>query len=731
MRERLGDILKALGLVDDEGLAAALQRKAQLGGRIGEHLIAVGAVDEDGLLRALARQYHVPFADETMFDKADPRLRRLVPRSKAFHYRIVPVRYLDGQLILATCESSNLERSRELMDALGHKVRLVLASRQLLEQTISRLYAVEAGTFIEKAEPPQPARLKSKKRRGAASVEEARARQDAGERRPVEVTMRDSEPEPPPGDHTVVEMTDEERIAHELERELPPDSGVFVLTQEALGRGPALRQLNRGASDDDDDHEFESDTVVSDPEVPPPGLAEEVTDKTVLDPSLAQRVRERLAAKSGPQVKVERMAAPLQVRPRTAERRLSRPPAVETMPQRGDTAIDPPPGTIRPALPLGAPAPGRPVEVRTIEPRPSEHRRFEAKLVEPRAPESVPPIDVERVPARSMFDAKTEPPATQAPLLRQGEPFGNYLLRRRIKTGGMAEVFEATTRGVDGIGRTVAIKRILPNLTDNREFVDMFIDEAKITVQLNHAAIGQVFELGKVEDNYFIAMEYINGRDLNAIFNEATRRNESIPLPIACFIIQQVAEGLDYAHRKTDLNGKGLEIVHRDVSPANILCSFEGSVKIIDFGIAKAVSKVSLTRPGLIKGKISYMSPEQMRGKPIDHRSDVFAAGIIFYEMLTGRRLFVGASDVETIRNVLRGDVPAVRSLRPEVSEELAAVVHHALEREPQGRFGWASELSTELQRALIKLGVANPRGLLATYMAERFKGVPVGEEAS
>ncbi|MBN2361931.1 MAG: protein kinase [Deltaproteobacteria bacterium] len=707
MRERLGDILKALGLVDDEGLEAALRRKAQLGGRIGEHLVAVGAVDEDSLLRALARQHHVPFADASMFDKADPRLRRLVPRSKAFHYRIVPVRYLDGQLILATCESSNLERSRELIDALGHRVRLVLASRQLLEQAISRLYSVEAGTFVEKADPPRPARLRSRKRRGALPVEEVRARRDQEERQAIEVTQRDSAPPAQVDDHTVVEMSDEERIARELERELPPDSGVFLLTREALSRYQTPPPVAAG------DRDLDGDTVVSEPERSPPGLADEVTDKTVFDPSMAQRVRERLADAAGQHAAAERGASPaLQMRERAAERRLTRNPAVEPLPSRSDTTVDAPRDAIRPALPVAALAPLRAAELRTSD--------------------SVPPIDVERVAvseARSLFDAKTEPPGAVAQLVQRGEPFGNYLLLRRIKTGGMAEVFEATTRGVDGIGRTVAIKRILPNLTDNREFVDMFIDEAKITVQLNHSAIGQVFELGKVEDNYFIAMEFINGRDLNAIFNEATRRNEAIPLPIACFITQQLAEGLDYAHRKTDLNGKCLEIVHRDVSPANVLCSFEGAVKIIDFGIAKAVSKVSLTRPGLIKGKISYMSPEQMRGKPIDRRSDVFAAGIIFYEMLTGRRLFVGNSDVETIRNVLRGEVPPVRSLRPEVSEELAAAVHRALEREPQARFAWASELSTELQRALIKLGIGNPRGLLAAYMAERFMGLPVGEE--
>ena len=345
-----------------------------------------------------------------------------------------------------------------------------------------------------------------------------------------------------------------------------------------------------------------------------------------------------------------------------------------------------------------------------------------AALPSPRSSRPGPRAALDKVPRRQV-QRKVQPP----PL---NQKFGDYLLLRKVATGGMAEVFEAQTTAVEGISRKVAIKRILPNLTDSREFVSMFVDEAKITVQLNHVNIGQVYELGRVDDAYFIAMEYIRGRDLNAILGDAYRHNFAIPVALATFVMQQVFEGLDYAHQKRDIKGHSLNIVHRDVSPANVLCSFEGQVKVIDFGIAKAVSKVSLTRPGLIKGKISYMSPEQMRGEKVDHRSDIFAAGIIFYELLSGQHLFGADSDVETIRNVLKGQIKPIRQVRPDIPDDLARVVERCLRRNPAERYDWASDVSQELQRVLIMNKFRHPRELLMRYMETRFGGLNTFEEA-
>ncbi|MEW5851974.1 MAG: serine/threonine-protein kinase, partial [Myxococcota bacterium] len=325
-------------------------------------------------------------------------------------------------------------------------------------------------------------------------------------------------------------------------------------------------------------------------------------------------------------------------------------------------------------------------------------------------PATPPPLPAGAVP----------PPLPQtATTSGEGDRFGNYTLLRRIKAGGMAEVYLAKTSGVEGFEKKVAIKRILPHLTESSEFVEMFIDEAKLTVQLNHANIANIYELGKVGGSYFIAMEFIHGRDVNALFKDAYRRKQPLPVALCAYIVQQLCEGLEYAHRKKDQDGRDLGIVHRDISPANILVSYEGAVKIIDFGIAKAVSKLSMTRPGLIKGKISYMSPEQMRGQAIDRRSDVFAAGIILYELLAGRRLFAAKTDVETIRNVIKGTIPPLTQHRADVPPDLVQIVMKALERDFNQRYSWAAELSADLQAFMIRNGLTNARGDLIAHMAK------------
>jgi serine/threonine protein kinase len=198
--------------------------------------------------------------------------------------------------------------------------------------------------------------------------------------------------------------------------------------------------------------------------------------------------------------------------------------------------------------------------------------------------------------------------------LNQPTPFGKYYLLERINVGGMAEVFKAKVMGVEGFERIVALKRILPHIAEDEEFITMFIDEAKIAVQLQHANIAQIFDLGKVDEAYFIALEYVHGRDLRGIFDDLHRHTQTMPLPQVCFVIMQVCEGLDYAHNKRDAQGRALNLVHRDISPQNVLIGYEGEVKLIDFGIAKAAGKASKTQAGILKGKFGYMSPEQVRG---------------------------------------------------------------------------------------------------------------------
>jgi eukaryotic-like serine/threonine-protein kinase len=305
--------------------------------------------------------------------------------------------------------------------------------------------------------------------------------------------------------------------------------------------------------------------------------------------------------------------------------------------------------------------------------------------------------------------------------MKRPTTFGKYLLLERINVGGMAEVFIAKAFGVEGFERFLAIKKILPTMAEDQEFITMFIDEARISVQLNHANVVHIHELGKYEDTYFIAMEYVAGRDLRTILERYRRRKEIMPTAQAVFIASKMCEGLDYAHRKKDTRGQDLSIIHRDVSPQNILVSYEGEVKIIDFGIAKATNRSQKTQAGILKGKFGYMSPEQVRGMPIDRRSDIFAVGVILYEMLTGEKLFVGESDFSTLEKVRNADVPLPSEFNPNCPVGLEKVVLKALAREPDERYLWASDLQEDLMRFLLAGDAIYSSKHLSAFMKEAF----------
>jgi serine/threonine protein kinase len=300
-------------------------------------------------------------------------------------------------------------------------------------------------------------------------------------------------------------------------------------------------------------------------------------------------------------------------------------------------------------------------------------------------------------------------------------PFGKYYLLERINVGGMAEVFKAKTVGVEGFERIVALKRILPSIAEDEEFITMFIDEAKIAVQLQHANIAQIFDLGKVDDSYFIALEYVNGRDLRGIFDDLKKQGQVMPMPQVCHVIMQLCEGLDYAHNKRDAQGRDLNLVHRDVSPQNVLIGYEGEVKLIDFGIAKAAGKASKTQAGILKGKFGYMSPEQVRGLPIDRRSDIFALGIVLYEMLTGERLFIGESDFSTLEKVRNVEIVPPSSFNADIPEKLERIVLKALEKNVEDRYQNAIDLHDDLQMFMHSVGQFSSRKDLSAWMKRVF----------
>src|SRR5215831_10941104 len=285
----------------------------------------------------------------------------------------------------------------------------------------------------------------------------------------------------------------------------------------------------------------------------------------------------------------------------------------------------------------------------------------------------------------------------------------------------MAEVFKAKAFGVEGFERLLAVKRILPNIAEDKEFIEMFIDEAKIAVQLNHANIAQIFDLGKVEDSFFIALEFVHGKDLRSIFDRGRQVGQIMPIAQACFVIMKVCEGLDYAHNKRDASGRELNLVHRDVSPQNVLVSYEGEIKLIDFGIAKAAGKASKTQAGILKGKFGYMSPEQVRGLPIDRRSDIFSVGIVLYELLTGERLFVGESDFSTLEKVRNVEILPPSTYNRKIPDELERIVLKTLAKDVEDRYQNAIDLHDDLQAFMYTAGEFYSRKDLAAWMKKTF----------
>ncbi len=299
--------------------------------------------------------------------------------------------------------------------------------------------------------------------------------------------------------------------------------------------------------------------------------------------------------------------------------------------------------------------------------------------------------------------------------------FDKYLLQKKIAVGGMAEVFRAKLKGEEGFEKLVVIKRMLPHLSEEEQMVKHFIDEARLAARLKHENIIHVYDFGNHQGAYYIAMEYLFGKDLHILWRKSQDPGPALDLSNLLYIVAKICEGLDYAHGLTDLKGTPLNIIHRDVSPHNIFITYEGNVKIIDFGIAKAASHSSKTRVGVIKGKAAYMSPEQAEGKGMDHRSDIYAVGIILYELLAQRKMFEGDT-FEVLAKVREARFEPLESIVPDLPQPLYEILRKALAKNPEERYSSGEAMQLDIEDCLEQFHLRSHPKKLAEYMQLVFR---------
>lgn len=287
-------------------------------------------------------------------------------------------------------------------------------------------------------------------------------------------------------------------------------------------------------------------------------------------------------------------------------------------------------------------------------------------------------------------------------MMSQFERFGKYILLEKLASGGMAEIYLAKSLGAQGINRFLAVKRILPQFSENPEFKEMFREEAKVSVNLRHSNVVPIFDFGEEKNQFYLVMDYVEGRNVRQVLNELKKQSIQLSIEQICYIVREAAGGLDHAHRCIDgSTGRPLNIIHRDISPQNIMISFEGEVKIIDFGIAKAETQMEATKAGTLKGKFGYMSPEQSEGLPVDVRTDIFSLGIILWELLANDRLFTANSEAAILRKIRECQIPPIRKINPSVPPELEKIVNKVLAKDPNLRYQTATALHKDLNRFL------------------------------
>ena len=322
---------------------------------------------------------------------------------------------------------------------------------------------------------------------------------------------------------------------------------------------------------------------------------------------------------------------------------------------------------------------------------------------------------------RPKLTLSSDPGLRNAALITD-QRFGRYTLVAKIGHGGMAEVFLAANRGPAGFTKLAVLKRLHPHLEDEPSLVGMFLDEARLAARLNHPNVVQTFDVGDVEGLHYLAMEYLEGQSLARVLRHAQRTGEPLPLSVGCRIFMEALDGLSYAHLLKDYDGTPLNVVHRDISPGNLFLTYDGQVKVLDFGIAKAGTQLTETRAGQVKGKFAYIAPEQARPGAHDHRADLWSLGVVMWEAFSGKRLFKGESEVSTLHNALSSEILSLDSASQEIPSELSQVVDRALQRDPDKRYGSAQQMREDLGAFMTSAGLRASRSDVGAFVTSLFE---------
>ena len=716
------DLLRRDNAVEDQALASAASRAEETGQPVGILLLEAGEIDEATYARYLAETLEVPYFTDDQVGAANPDLAALLSARTAASMALVVIGEDGDALILACADADNLDRLGPVADELGRPLQVGLGSRSAIAGALETHYGVEGTTLWVDPNALKEA-LALAAGDGALAAGGAAVGADEGPQGGF------------PGDADPTLKVDKKEVDRWL--------ADYKAGKQADGAEGDTERTNHPGAVPAHPDEAPIDEPVwhseASMEAPTVGLIVEPGDLAAMGPASTDHglpgvgdssIAETMDSLEA--VEPERRSSTDEIK-RTVQGfipaggfKLAPQISSEHRSMEDDTAVDrmapSPPSQDRDTQPRSAGIESTGSDTKAPESTDTSVSADPAQemAMGPTAEQAPSPVKVVIEPAAARHPAPSRPPPA-SPGMRFRD---RYQFVDRLGVGGMAEVWRARVLGAKGFRRMVVVKKILPEYASNRDFTEMFVDEAKIACRLSHPNIAQIYELAEEEGELYMVMEYVDGPDLATVYERAAGVGPQLSAAVAAHVVEQICAGLEYAHRATDDRGSPLNIVHRDITPHNVLVSYEGHVKIIDFGIAKAAAKASVTKVGYMKGKPGYIAPEQALGMPLDHRLDIFAAGIILTELMTHERLFRDSADAVELRKLAVFDPRPLLRWKLRIPGPLRGAAIRALQVRPADRFQSARELGQSL-RSWLRKRKNDPKDELVKYLSTNLP--PVG----